>query len=47
MAYFSDNKDKSLDDAIKCWNYKKQYQGHNRYEKTDLTEIISTEYWDK
>lgn len=34
--FFSDNKDKSLDDAIKCWNYKKQYQGHNRYEKTDL-----------
>lgn len=34
--FFSDNKGKSLDDAIKCWQYKKQRPGHNRYEKTDL-----------
>lgn len=29
-------KGKSLDDAIRCWKYKKQSQGHNRYEKSDL-----------
>lgn len=34
--FFADNKGKSLDDVIKCWKYKKQLQGHNRYEKSDL-----------
>lgn len=34
--FFADNKGKSLEEAIKCWKYKKQIQGHNRYEKTDL-----------
>lgn len=34
--FFEDNKGKSLEDAIKCWRYKKQLQGHNRYEKADL-----------
>lgn len=34
--FFADNKGKSLQDAIKCWNYKKSLQGHNRYEKSDL-----------
>lgn len=34
--FFDDNKGKCLDDAIKCWKYKKQLQGHNRYEKSDL-----------
>lgn len=34
--FFEDNKDKNLDDAIKCWKYKKGLQGHNRYEKSDL-----------
>ncbi len=34
--FFEDNKDKSLDDAIKCWNYKKSIKGHNKYEKSDL-----------
>ena len=34
--FFNDNKGKSLDDAIKCWNYKKSLKGHNRYEKGDL-----------
>lgn len=34
--FFADNQGKSLDEAIKCWKYKKQLQGHNRYEKTDL-----------
>lgn len=34
--FFNDNKNKSLDDAIKCWKYKKSLRGHNRYEKDDL-----------
>jgi len=34
--FFSDNERKSLEDAIKCWKYKKGLKGHNRYEKTDL-----------
>lgn len=34
--FFADNKGRSLEEAIKCWKYKKQLQGHNRYEKTDL-----------
>ena len=38
--FFEDNDDRSLDDAIKCWKYKKGLKGHNRYEKSDL-EILS------
>lgn len=34
--FFNDNKDKSLDEAIKCWKYKKSIKGHNKYEKEDL-----------
>ena len=34
--FFEDNKNKSLDDAIKCWKYKKSLKGHNKYEKSDL-----------
>lgn len=34
--FFADNKGKSLEEAIMCWKYKKQLQGHNRYERTDL-----------
>lgn len=34
--FFNDNKDKSLDQAIKCWKYKKSLKGHNKYEKNDL-----------
>ena len=34
--FFADNKDKSLDQAIKCWKYKKSLKGHNKYEKDDL-----------
>jgi hypothetical protein len=34
--FFADNKGRTLKDAIKCWNYKKGLQGHNRYEKEDL-----------
>ncbi len=34
--FFEDNKGKSLEDAINCWNYKKSLPGHNHYEKSDL-----------
>ncbi len=34
--FFADNQGKSLEEAIKCWKYKKQMQGHNRYERADL-----------
>ena len=34
--FFNDNKDKSLEQAIKCWKHKKSLKGHNKYEKTDL-----------
>jgi dTDP-glucose pyrophosphorylase len=34
--FFANNEAKTLDQAIKCWKYKKIQQGHNRYEKTDL-----------
>ena len=37
--FFANNKGKSLDDAIKCWKYKKGLKGHNRYEDTDLVII--------
>ncbi len=38
--FFEDKDDRSLDEAIKCWKYKKGLKGHNRYEKSDL-EILS------
>lgn len=34
--FFNDNKDKNLEQAIKCWKYKKSLKGHNKYEKNDL-----------
>ena len=34
--FFADNPGKTLEEAIRCWKYKKQRQGHNRYEKSDL-----------
>ncbi len=34
--FFANHKDKLLQDAIQCWNYKKSQPGHNRYEETDL-----------
>ncbi|MBQ6099554.1 MAG: hypothetical protein IJL02_12390 [Methanobrevibacter sp.] len=38
--FFENNDDKSLDDAIACWKYKKSLKGHNKYEKKDL-EILN------
>lgn len=34
--FFNDNKDKNLEQAIKCWKYKKGLKGHNKYEREDL-----------
>ena len=34
--FFKSNKNKSLEQAIICWKYKKSLKGHNKYEKTDL-----------
>lgn len=34
--FFADNKGRSLEDAIKCWKYKKALAGHDRYESSDL-----------
>lgn len=39
--FFYDNKDKNLEQAIKCWKYKKSLKGHNKYEKEDL-EILNS-----
>ena len=37
--FFADNQEKTLEEAIKCWKYKKQLQGNNRYERSDLAAI--------
>lgn len=37
--FFADNQGKTLKDAIKCWKYKKQIKGHNRYERADLSAL--------
>ena len=34
--FFASNKDKSLADAVKCWNYKKEQKGCHKYEEKDL-----------
>ena len=34
--FYADNKDKTLEQAIKCWKYKKSLKGHNKYEREDL-----------
>lgn len=34
--FFDNNSDYSLNDAIKCWNYKKSLAGSNKYDVTDL-----------
>jgi len=38
--FFAYNNGKSLEEAIKCWKYKKGLQGHNRYEKLDLRALL-------
>lgn len=39
--FFAANSKKSLDEAIKCWKYKKGLPGHNRYEEADLIALES------
>ncbi len=34
--FFENNKNKSLNDAIKSWNYQKSLKGHKTYEDRDL-----------
>ena len=31
-----DPSEKMLDDAIRCWKYKKSHKGQNKYERSDL-----------
>lgn len=38
-AFFADNRGRTLEEAIMCWKYKKQLQGHNRYERSDLVAL--------
>lgn len=38
--FFKNNDNKSLDDAIKCWKYKKSLKGHNKYEDSDLKVLM-------
>ncbi|MBM7686703.1 hypothetical protein [Defluviitalea raffinosedens] len=35
-SFFADHQGRTLEDAIKCWKYKKSLKGHNRYEKSDF-----------
>ena len=37
--FFEHNKGRLLDDAIRCWKYKKSLPGHNRYEDSDLAAL--------
>lgn len=37
--FFADNHGRTLEDAIRCWKYKKQMRGHNRYERSDLSAL--------
>ena len=37
--FFADNKGRTLEDAIKCWKYKKSLKGRNRYERSDLAAL--------
>ena len=38
--FFKDNDGKSLEEAIKCWKFKKSLKGHNRYESSDLVALL-------
>ena len=45
--FFADNKGRSLQEAILCWNHKKQKSGHHRYEKADLSVLSVSSAHDK
>lgn len=38
--FFNENDDRSLEEAIKCWKFKKSLKGHNRYESSDLVALL-------
>lgn len=40
--FFAANKDKRLEQAIKCWKFKKSQKGHNKYEDSDLAVLRTT-----
>lgn len=42
--FFAANRGRTLEEAIKCWTYKKRLRGHNRYEQSDLIalKVITT-----
>lgn len=40
--FFAANKDKTLEQAIKCWKFKKSQKGHNKYEGSDLAVLQTT-----
>lgn len=40
--FFAANKDKTLEQAIKCWKFKKSQKGHNKYEDSDLAVLQTT-----
>lgn len=39
--FFSDNKGRSLQEAIACWKYKKAQPGSNKYQSADLSALDS------
>lgn len=39
--FFKENKDKTLKQAICCWNYKKSLKGTNKYEASDLIALLN------
>ncbi len=45
--FFESNHGRSLDDAIRCWKYKKSLPGHNRYEDFDLEVLNNNGVMDK
>ena len=41
--FFADNREKSLNEAIVCWKYKKSLPGHHKYERSDLAMLFGHE----
>ena len=41
--FFADNREKSLNEAIICWKYKKNLSGRHKYERSDLVAIFGHE----
>lgn len=37
--FFAGNEGRSLEEAVKCWKYKKALPGHNKYEDSDLAAL--------